>query len=176
VLSDLPAARPRGPTIDARHIRSTRGVLPLQLSNKKFRVIEWGAENLVPPAGSQPPLRWARGHCQYPVNRVPSCTGSKSRERAGRASAHSHMACSSGSRLLARECSSAAMCPMVPDPASQLGRTLVQPHVLWLRTPPLSTDGLQCCHVSHGSGSRLPMWAVSDAVICPAALSGMWAM
>jgi hypothetical protein len=72
-----------------------------------------------------------------------------------------------GSCLSAREGSGVATCPAAPDPASLLGRALALPHVprLWI-LPPCSR-GLQRCHVSHGTGPRLPAWEGSSAVMCP---------
>jgi hypothetical protein len=41
-------------------------------------------------------------------------------------------------------------------------------HALWLQTSPPYWDGLRCCHVSNGSGPRLPVEVGSDAATCPA--------
>jgi hypothetical protein len=73
-----------------------------------------------------------------------------------------------------------AMCPTALDLASYLRWALVLPCVLWLRTSPPSRGGLQCCHVSYGSGPRLPTELGSSAAICPIALDLasqlMWAL
>jgi hypothetical protein len=52
---------------------------------KKFKIAERGAEELVPPVGSQHLLRWARGHSQYPADWVPLHTSFKLRQGAERA-------------------------------------------------------------------------------------------
>jgi hypothetical protein len=90
--------------------------------------------------------------CQYPTDRVPLPTSSKSWRRARRVLTHAHVSMTSGyatrhkqlgcchtshdvsSRLLARGSSGAATCPVLPSPGSgQLG----------------------CCHASRGTSSCL---------------------
>jgi hypothetical protein len=56
-----------------------------------------------------------------------------------------------------------ATCPTAPDPASLPRRALALPHVPWLWTLPPCSRGLRCCHMSHGSGPRLPAWEGSGA-------------
>jgi hypothetical protein len=54
------------------------------------------------------------------------------------------------------------------------------PRVIWLRTSPLGCGGLWCCHMSYGSGPRLPIEVGSGATTCPTALDhasplgGLW--
>jgi hypothetical protein len=48
------------------------------------------------------------------------------------------------------------------------GRASVLSHVSRVWILPLSSRGLQCSHVSHGSGSYLPTWEGSSASTCPA--------
>jgi hypothetical protein len=81
-----------------------------------------------------------------------------------------HVSSGSGPRLLVEVSFSAAICPAAPNLASWLRWALALPCVLWLRTSPLGTGGLQHCHVSSGSRPRLPVDVGSDAVTCPAAL------
>jgi hypothetical protein len=58
-------------------------------------------------------------------------------------------------------------CPTALNPTSLLGRTPVLPRVTRLRTPPPSSGGLWCCHLSHGYGPRLAAQEGSGAVTCP---------
>jgi hypothetical protein len=44
------------------------------------------------------------------------------------------------------------------------------PRALWLRTSPSCWDGLRRCHVSYGSGLRLPTEVGSGVATCPTAL------
>jgi hypothetical protein len=55
-------------------------------------------------------------------------------------------------------------CPAAPDPASLPRRAPVLPRASWLQTLPPGSGGLQCCHVSHGSGPRL---CARDALVLP---------
>jgi hypothetical protein len=68
--------------------------------------------------------------------------------------------------LPAQEGSNIITCPMAQDHASLLGRAPALPRVPWLWTLPPCSRGLQCCHVSHDSGSCLPIWEGSDAATC----------
>jgi hypothetical protein len=77
----------------------------------------------------------------------------------------------SGPRLIARESSSVATCPMALDPTSPLGRALVPPCVPQLWTPPPRLGGLRCRYVSCSSIPRLPDREGSGAAMCPTALS-----
>jgi hypothetical protein len=86
-----------------------------------------------------------------------------------RSKTHCHMHYSSGSRLPAREGSSAATCPATPDPASLLGRVPVLPRAPRLRTPPPCSGGLRCSHVPRSSGPCLPAREGSGVATCPAA-------
>jgi hypothetical protein len=61
-------------------------------------------------------------------------------------------------------------CPTAPNPASLLGRAPVPPRVTRLRTPPPSSGGLRCCHLSHGYGPRLTAREGSGVATCPMAL------
>jgi hypothetical protein len=45
----------------------------------KFKITERGTEELAPPAGSQPLLRWVWGLYRYPEDQVPPHTSSMSR-------------------------------------------------------------------------------------------------
>jgi hypothetical protein len=54
-----------------------------------------------------------------------------------------------------------------PEPAFLLGRASVLPRAPRLWTPPPSSEGLQCCHTSHGSGPRLPAQEGSSTGMCP---------
>jgi hypothetical protein len=83
-----------------------------------------------------------------------------------------HVSYGSGSYLPTREGSGAATCPAALDPASLHERALTLPRVPRLRILPPCSRGLQRCHVSHGTGPRLPAWEGSSAVMCPAALCG----
>jgi hypothetical protein len=83
-----------------------------------------------------------------------------------------------------------AMCPTIPDPTSLLERAPMPPHIPWLRTPSpgasvlphvpslqtlsLCSEGLLCCHESHGSGPCLPARRGSGAAMRPAALYRPW--
>jgi hypothetical protein len=60
-----------------------------------------------------------------------------------------------------------ATCPVAPNSASLPRRAPVLPRVPRLRTPPPCSGGLQCYHVSHSSGPRLPTEAASGAATCP---------
>jgi hypothetical protein len=111
------------------HVRSVRGALPLQLPRNFFRKDEQGKDMLAPPVGSQPLRRWARGHCQYPVDRVPPHTSFKTTQGAGRASMHCHVPYGSGPCLHAEIGSSPATCPVVLDLTSQLRWDLALPPV-----------------------------------------------
>jgi hypothetical protein len=59
-----------------------------------------------------------------------------------------------------------ATCPIVLDQATLLGWAPPLPRVLRLRTPPLNTEGLRHCHMSHGSGSGLASTVDSGAAVC----------
>jgi hypothetical protein len=74
---------------------------------------------------------------RHPTDRVSLHTSFKSRQVIGRASIHCHVPYSSGPRLPAEVGSSAAMCPMALDLASQLRWAPALPRVIWLRTSPL---------------------------------------
>jgi hypothetical protein len=63
-----------------------------------------------------------------------------------------------------------ATCPAALDPASLTRRAPTLPRASRLRTPPPCSGGLRCCHVSHGSGPRLPAQEGSGAVTCHTAL------
>jgi hypothetical protein len=98
---------------------------------------------------------------------------------------------SAGSYLPAQEGSGAATYPTALYPTSLLGRALTLPRIpwLWIQPPcsgqalglpcvsrlwilPPCSGGLQCCHVSHGTGPRFPTWEGSDAATCSTALCG----
>jgi hypothetical protein len=132
-------------------VRSCSDMLPLQLSRYKYRIAAWGDEIVAPPVGSLPLPKWARGPlslscrpgtpaykhetkmksmtCYHMLPRVPRlrtlppCWGGLRR---------CHMSHGSRPRLLAREGSGAATCPMALDTASLLGRTPTLPRDPWL--------------------------------------------
>jgi hypothetical protein len=79
------------------------------------------------------------------------------RDRLGRC----HMPHGSAPRLLG-----AVTCCTTPDPTSLLGRAPVLSRVARLRTPPPCSVGLQCCHVPHSFGPRLPARKGSSAATC----------
>jgi hypothetical protein len=81
-----------------------------------------------------------------------------------------------GSRLPAREGSGAATCSTAPYPAAHHGGAPILSHVPHLRTLPPSSGGLQCCRVSRGSGSHLPMRKGTSAAMCLMTPSGLGAM
>jgi hypothetical protein len=72
-----------------------------------------------------------------------------------------------GPRLPARKGSSATTCHMTSDLTTLLWRAPILPRVTRLRTPPPSSGGLWCCHLSHGYGPRLAAREGSGAVTCP---------
>jgi hypothetical protein len=112
----------------------------------------------------------SRGHCRYPTDRVPLHTSLKSRQVAVRASTHCHLPYGSKPYLPAEVGSGAAMCHMALNLASRLRWAPVLPCVLWLRTSPPGKGGLRRCHVSYGSGPRLPEEVGSGATKYPMAL------
>jgi hypothetical protein len=111
----------------------------------------------------------APDHCRYLVDQLPLHTSFKSRQIAGRASTRCHMPYVSGPRLSAEMGSGAATCPMARDLASQLRWAPALPRAPWLQTSPPGSGGLQRCHVSYGSGPRLPAEVSSNAAMCPMA-------
>jgi hypothetical protein len=124
---------------------------------------------LAPPAGSQPPPRWARGPLSVPCKLGTPAYRLNSKIRS---KTYCHMPYSSRSCLLARGRgggSIAVTYPTASDPASLLGRALALSRVLQLRISPPCSGGLRHCHVSRGTGSRLPAREGSDAATCPAA-------
>jgi hypothetical protein len=72
-----------------------------------------------------------------------------------------------GPRLPVEVGSGAATCPLDLDLTSRLRWAPVLPRVPWLWTSPLGRGGLRRCHVSYGSGPRLPAKVSSDAATCP---------
>jgi hypothetical protein len=79
----------------------------------------------------------------------------------------------SGLHLPAEVNSGAAMCPTALDHTSPLRWALALALVLWLRTSPPGRGGLWCCHVSYGSGPRLPIEVGSGTAMCPVASYGL---
>jgi hypothetical protein len=92
----------------------------VQISSKMHR-----EKVLAPPAGSSSLLRWARGHCWYPADRVPLCTRLK-RSAPRRQTPHP-----------AGEGSGAATCPHDSKPAPGARE-------LWLRHVPRGTEHVTC--------------------------------
>jgi hypothetical protein len=68
-------------------------------------------------------------------------------------------------------CPCAATRPTAPDTSSQLKRAPVLPCVPQHRTPPPSSGGLRCCHVTHNSGPCLLAREGSGAAMRPMALN-----
>jgi hypothetical protein len=66
--------------------------------------------------------------------------------------------------------SGAATCPMAPELAFRLRWALALPRALRLRTSPLSSGGLQRCHVFYDSGARLSAEVSFDAIMYPMTL------
>jgi hypothetical protein len=123
---------------------------------------------VVPPAGSLPLLRWARGPLSVPYRpgTLAYKLQVKTRRRACiRTLPHAlwlwtlppyrgglwryHVPHDFGPRLPAREGSSAVTCHMALNPASLLRRAPVLPHAPWLRTLPTCSGELLCGHVSR---------------------------
>jgi hypothetical protein len=133
------------------------------------------------------------GHYQYPVDRVPPHTGSKSERRARCVLTRTHVSMTSGyvtrhgqlgchhalrgtsSHLLTRGSSGAATCPMAPTPESQLGAARVLPCGPWRQLPPPDTWQLRSCHMSRDSGSCLLAQGSFRATTCPIELDELWA-
>jgi hypothetical protein len=111
------------------------------LPSKKFKITKRGTEELSPPAGSQPLPRWARGHCRYPVDRVPLHISFKSKIRSEMCT---HMPCSTEPCLPIEVGSGVATCMVAPDPASLIGRVPAPSCVSWIQTPPPCKGGLRC--------------------------------
>jgi hypothetical protein len=132
--------------------------------------------------------------CRYPADRVPPRTSTKSRRRATRVLARTHVSMTSSyatrhrqlgcrhtsrgasSRLLAQGSSDAATCPMAPSPESLLRAAQVLPHVPWCQLLPPGTRQLQSHHVSRGSSSSLLAQGNSGITTCPRELYGLWAI
>jgi hypothetical protein len=78
---------PQGPPIDVfnfgggRFLTTSFGTSrgPAVECRVKFKITERGTEELAPPAGSQPLLRWVWGLYRYPEDQVPPHTSSMSR-------------------------------------------------------------------------------------------------
>jgi hypothetical protein len=144
-----------------------------------------GTEELAPPAGSQPLLRWFQGPLSVPyrpgtptynlqakirrracIRTLPRVIWLRTLPPCRDGLWHCHMPHGSAPRLLARKGSGAATCRTALDPVSLLGRAPVLSRVARLRTPPPCSVGLQCCHVPHGFGPRLPAREGSSAATC----------
>jgi hypothetical protein len=89
---------------------------------------------------------------------------------------HCHVPCGSGPYLPTEVGSSAATCHTAPDPASLLTRAPVHLCVPPLQTMPPCLGGLQCYHMSRGSGPRLPTQQGSDTATCPTTIRGPHAL
>jgi hypothetical protein len=124
---------------------------------------------LAPPVGSQPPPRWAWGHCRYHVDRVPPHISFVSRKGAGHASTCCHIPCSFRLCLPIEVGSSAAAFPTTPDLVSLPRWALALPCVPRPQTSPPCRGGLQCCLVSHSPTPRLPIEMGSSIATCPMA-------
>jgi hypothetical protein len=107
--------------------------------------------------------------CRYPADRVPSRTGLKTRQGAGRASMRCHVPYSSRPYLATEVGSGTATCPKAPDLSSRLRwyPALLCVQRLW--TSPPCRDGLRRCHVSNGSAPHLSTEVGSNTATCPMA-------
>jgi hypothetical protein len=77
---------------------------------------------------------------------------------------------STGPQLPAWEDFGATTCPTTSNSVSLLRRAPTLPRVPRDQTPPPCSGGLQCYHVSHDTGPRLPTWEGFGATTCPTAL------
>jgi hypothetical protein len=94
--------------------------------------------------------------CQYPEDRVPPHTRSKSKQGARRASSRCHIRCSFGPHLPVEVDSGADMRHAASNLSSLLRRAPVLPRVPQIWTSLLCRGGLRCFHVSHGSELYFP--------------------
>jgi hypothetical protein len=138
------------------------------LSNKKAFTIHQGAS--VQLCRAYPIHRRSllgKCRCRYPVDWVLPQTSMRIRQATERVTTGHHMFISSGSCLSDEVFSGDVTCSMASDPASMSRRALAPPRVLQLRTPFPHRGGLRHCHVSQGSGPRLPAGEGSGAATYP---------
>jgi hypothetical protein len=148
------------------HVSAGRGALPLQNHQVQILTELCREKGVGPTCGF---VASPEGPLSVPYRPGTPHTCSKSGLRIGRASTCRHMALSFGSRLPAREGSGATTCPAALDPASQLGKAPLLPCVMWLRTLPHCSGGLQCCRMFHVSGPCYPAQEGSEGDVCPMA-------
>jgi hypothetical protein len=153
------------------HMFADRTALPRYHSRSCSRRTTWGKEILAPPVDLLPLLRWAQGPLSIPYRPGTTCASTKLKQR----SRAYVLALSCVPRHQVHNCpvqrgSGGAVCPTAPDPTSLLRRGPVLPRIPPLRTLPLCSGGVQCCHVSRGSGPYLTAWEGSWAAMHPTTL------
>jgi hypothetical protein len=105
--------------------------------------------------------------CRYPVDRVLPQTSMRTRQATEHVTTGHHMSISSGPYLSDEVGSDDVTRSMASDPASMSRRALTPPRVPQLWTPFPHRGGLRYCHVSQGSGPRLPTGEGSGAATYP---------